>query len=297
MKHEFEGEFWESLWDREHKDHEEREEDSGESGEVGEAERVDEAWMNRLDAIASGDDLPSADDDELLHVAGQLSAALTPLRNLDSAAEVRKQRVGSHLRTHRVAQSLSVWGRRSLVFAAALLIFLLLGPGLIFMVNFNLSAHRGATASASPTGQAATASATTRSVPALPTPTTRFDLIRISTLPAHEHLIDSGLDFVAGTFFRYYAQYRITGQGEQDIFFYEQPSLLFAFPLPSTSAQAINVHGIQAVTFRNTTGYYTIRWTQDNLTCQLASLLPTSTLLAFTDQFEVVTVEHKADKR
>ena len=257
-------------------------------------ERLDERWLERLDAIASGEELPAPDDDELLHVAGQLSAALTPLRRLDSAAEARRQDVGSQLRMHRVAGTLKLWGTRSLVLAVALLLFLLLGPGLVFMVNINNATHHGALPASASHIAAANRTATTRAIPATPASTLRIDLIRaVSPLPAHEYLIDSGLDSLHGTFFRYYAQYRITGQGELDIFLYEQPASLFAFPLPATAMQPITVRGLSGVSFRNDTGFFTIRWTENGLTCQLASLLPTGTLVTFADQFQTVTIEQK----
>ncbi len=261
------------------------------------SEKVDEAWMERLDAIATGEELPSPEDDELLYVAGQLSAALTPLRTLDNAAEARRQHVGSQLRMRRIALTLKVWGTRSLVVAAALLIFLLLGPGLIFLVNLNGSSpHSGLPASASKY-TVATGTARTRAIPPALTPASSIDLIRaVSPLPAHQYLIDSGLDSINGAFFRYYAQYRITGQGELDIFLYEQPASLFAFSLPATGVQPVTVRGLSGVSFRNDTGFYTIRWTEDGLTCQLASLLPTSTLITFANQFRVFTIQQKKQK-
>lgn len=253
-------------------------------------EKVDERWMERLDAIASGEELPSPDDDDLLHVAGQLSAALTPLRRLDSTAEARRQHVGAQLRMRRAAQTLKVWGMRSLVLAVALLLFLLLGPGLIFMVHLDNAPHHGGLPASASRIAAANRAATRRAI----APTLRIDLIRaVSPLPAHEYLIDSGLDSLNGAFFRYYAQYRITGQGALDIFLYEQPASLFAFPLPATGMQPITVRGLSAVSFRNDTGFSTIRWTENGLTCQLASLLPSGTLVTFADQFQMVTIEQK----
>ncbi|HLI05413.1 MAG TPA: hypothetical protein VKV40_02480 [Ktedonobacteraceae bacterium] len=258
------------------------------------SEKVDETWMERLDAIAAGEELPSADDDELLYVAGQLSAALTPLRTLDSTAEARRQHVGSRLRTRRVVLTLKVWATRSLVLAAAVLIFLLLGPGLIFMVNLDGAPHHSVLPASASKFTAATGTIGTRAVPPALTPTQRIELIHAaSPLPAHQYLIDSSLDFINGAFFRYYAQYRITGQGELDIFLYEQPASLFAFPVAPGGVQPITVRGLSGVSFRNDTGFYTIRWTEDGLTCQLASLLPISTLITFADQFQVVTLEQK----
>lgn len=257
-------------------------------------EKIDERWMERLDAIAAGEERPSPDDDELLHVAGQLSAALTPLRRLDSAAEVRRRQIGSRLRARHAVQLLKVWGARSLVLAVALLIFLLLGPGLIFIVNLDSVSHHGAPSASASHVAAANQAATGRAITRTQTSTQRIELIRaVSSLPAHEYLIDSGLDSLNGAFFRYYAQYRITGQGALDIFLYEQPAALFSFPLPSRGVQPIAVRSLSGVSFRNDSGFFTIRWREDGLTCQLASLLPTGTLLAFADQFQIVTIEQK----
>ena len=257
-------------------------------------EKVEESWMARLDAIAAGEELPTSDDDELLHVAGQLSAALTPLRRLDSDAEARRQQVGSQLRMRRAAMTLKTWGTRSLVLAVALLLFLLLGPGLIFMVNLDNAPHHGGLPASASRVAAANGTATRQAIPPARTPTLSIDLIRaVSPLPAHEHLIDSGFDSLNGAFFRYYAQYRITGQGELDIFLYEQPAALFAFPLPATGVQPVRVRGLSGVSFRNDTGFSTIRWSEDGLTRQLASLLPTGTLITFADQFQIVTIEQR----
>ncbi|HEY6407104.1 MAG TPA: hypothetical protein VIY29_06540, partial [Ktedonobacteraceae bacterium] len=57
-------------------------------------------WLDRLDAIVAGEHTPSTDDDELLHVASRLSQALAPLREMDGAGAVRRQRllVGLHTR-------------------------------------------------------------------------------------------------------------------------------------------------------------------------------------------------------
>ncbi len=285
MMHQFDGEPMDRDRDRHAEDGFER---------ADRFEKVDERWMERLDAIAAGEERPSPDDDELLHVAGQLSAALTPLRRLDSAAEARRQRVGSRLRARHAIQTLKVWGARSLVLAVALFIFLLLGPGLIFMVNRDSASHHSTLSASASHIAAANQAATGRAIPRTQAPTLRIDLIRaVSPLPAHEYLIDSGLDSLNGAFFRYYAQYRISGQGAQDIFLYEQPAALFSFPLPSTGMQPITVRGLSGVSFRNDSGFFTVRWTEDGLTCQLASLLPTGTLVTFADQFQIVTVEQK----
>src|SRR5947209_12838569 len=61
-------------------------------------DRYTDAWLDKLDAIVAGDDVPLADDDQLLPVAKRLATALAPLRTMDSAAERRRQNLLTHLR-------------------------------------------------------------------------------------------------------------------------------------------------------------------------------------------------------
>ena len=55
-------------------------------------------WLEKLDAIVAGEDIPSAGDDELLHVAARLATALAPLKEMDRAAEIRRQHFLLYLR-------------------------------------------------------------------------------------------------------------------------------------------------------------------------------------------------------
>jgi len=55
---------------------------------------VENVWLDKLDAIAAGDEQPSPGDDELLHIAGRLTAALAPLGELDAGARTHEQRLG-----------------------------------------------------------------------------------------------------------------------------------------------------------------------------------------------------------
>lgn len=113
-------------------------------------ENYDDAWLDRLDAIASGNDVPTPEDDDLLHVAGKLSATLAPLQEMDSAADLRRHRLSTRLRTQLIERehitkkfpfwslsrsSARRWLARSLVAAVAVLLFLALGPGLLFEIK------------------------------------------------------------------------------------------------------------------------------------------------------------------
>src|SRR5579859_4832231 len=99
-----------------------------------EAERL---WVDRLDEIVDGVDEPSPDDDELLQLARHLRVSLAPFQELDAPARAHRQRLKGHLRA-RLATRKRSWQRwvfRPLMVAAALLLFILLGPGLIFELN------------------------------------------------------------------------------------------------------------------------------------------------------------------
>ena len=95
------------------------------------------AWLDRLDEIVDGVDEPSPDDDELLQLAHHMRASLAPLRELDAPASAHRQRLKAQLRV-RLAGRKRSWQRwivRPLMVAAALLLFILLGPGLVFELN------------------------------------------------------------------------------------------------------------------------------------------------------------------
>src|SRR5437660_317764 len=95
-------------------------------------EEADGTWLDRLDEIADGVDEPSPDDDELLQLARHMHVALAPFRELDAPALAHRRRLRGHLRAQFAAKrSWQRWVFRPLLVAAALLLFILLGPGLI----------------------------------------------------------------------------------------------------------------------------------------------------------------------
>jgi len=99
-------------------------------------EEADGMWLDRLDEIADGVDEPSPDDDELLQLALHMHVALAPFRELDAPARAHRQRLRGQLRAQFAPKrSWQRWVFRPLMIAAALLLFILLGPGLIFELN------------------------------------------------------------------------------------------------------------------------------------------------------------------
>src|SRR5258708_33233335 len=93
---------------------------------------VENVWLDKLDAIASGNERPSPGDDELLHIAGRLAAALALLGELDAGARAHKQRLGSQLRLQLAASKktrlMNRGACRWFMVAGAHLGFMVLGP-------------------------------------------------------------------------------------------------------------------------------------------------------------------------
>jgi len=98
-----------------------------------EVKDVEDDWLDRLDEIVEGMETTAPDDDELLQIAGRLTVALAPYRELDAPARAHRQRLGMQLRTQLAhPASLKKWLFRPLMVAAAILIFVVLGPGIVF---------------------------------------------------------------------------------------------------------------------------------------------------------------------
>jgi hypothetical protein len=99
-------------------------------------EEADGTWLDHLDEIVDDVDEPSPDDDELLQLARQMRVVLAPFRELDAPARAHRQHLRGQLRARFAPKrSWQRWIFRPLMVAAALLLFILLGPGLIFELN------------------------------------------------------------------------------------------------------------------------------------------------------------------
>ena len=243
----------------------------------------DEAWFAKLDAIATGKETPTSDDDDVLHVAARLADALAPLNTLDTEDMQDVYRPRTHVsRTSRVP----IRGRkRSLVrimLTTAAVLFVLLGlvgacPANTQIANAGQHAWEAATSfeqiNVSSLALLAVKKLGVR--PLLP-----------ATVPASTQSIEFGIitdENNPQAFRAFVADYRIAGQ---DVSLYEQATNLV---VPSSAAQNVSVNTYEGHVFQDTAGNSILQWYQDGMTCQMASTLSVHELLALARQFHPIT--------
>ncbi|GLV60038.1 hypothetical protein KDH_68610 [Dictyobacter sp. S3.2.2.5] len=244
----------------------------------------DERWWQRLDAIASGQQAPDEDDDELLRVAGKLTQALSPLSISDYRKQQERQPWPEPLQLHANRLHRQAW-RRSLLHRCLMVVALFLlfvGVSGACPLGSQLSAQtlqagRDVWQASSSFEQVNISSV---ALVALKTTGKRPLLPRL--LPAGAEALKAGL--IADStdprlFMVFSADYRIL---EQELLVYEQPgNLLF----PASSAQPITIGAVQGQLFQDEQGHHTLRWFQEGMTCQVMSQLPISELVAIARQF------------
>jgi hypothetical protein len=245
---------------------------------------AEEAWLDRLDEIVEGVDEPSPDD-ELLHLARNLHAALAPLQELDAPARAHRQRLKGQLRAKLAMQKRS-WRRRvfrPLMVAAALLLFLLLGPGLIFELNL---ARQNTHLSSGVQGWHMPALPAEASYEMLSTTHKPADLVLLlptNLVPNAYLLAINTSTYGAKPPARGYLIY------EQDALIYESP----APPLPAdaySSPEYQTLHAGNILVFATQTGNgnYRIEWYQNGLLCDFLSNQPISQSLTMIQQLQLV---------
>jgi hypothetical protein len=273
-------------------------------------EHIDDEWLDRLDDIAAGMDEPSPHDDELLHVAWQLTSALAPLRELDAPARAHRHRLGMQLRTQLAGLSLTSltyphtwkkWLFRPLVAAAAVLLFVLLGPGLIFEFNLageNAGARHDSSAQSSSVhhNQRSTAGEAGWRAPNLlsefsftimpPKEIPRgLTLLLPLNLPSNAYLVSiNNGRYGSNTPIATYLIYTMNAH------LYEAP----VQPLPTnvyqnsayTSIQIGTMHGILLLTGG---GENRIEWYEQGLLCDLVSRAPVSAMVSMIEDLRPVT--------
>lgn len=228
------------------------------------------SWLDRLDAIAEGQQPPSPEDDELLHLAGKLAASFAPLRELDAPAREHKQRLGEKLRTQLAASQASRarrWIFRPLMVAAAILLFLLLGPGIIFEI--------------SPLGQSM--NHTNRTVVGwqmndLPS-VEQYYMVSPPTFPKNQPLLlPTGLGPSA-----YVIALNSNSYGSNtpilSYLIYTEHAIIYESPSHPIPPQAFQDTSYQVVTFNDQQGFISstgdgqtrLEWYQDGLLCDLVS--------------------------
>ncbi|MFL5627340.1 MAG: hypothetical protein ACJ788_17325 [Ktedonobacteraceae bacterium] len=244
-----------------------------------------DAWLDKLDVIATGGHMTSADDDELLPVATQLARALAPLRIIDGAAEIRRQRTLSRLRARH--NGLASKSKRHLSRSAALVAALLLcvlaiemmgsgwmatmwGSALqIWHASTSLDQIRGVSVAALSHPRAGV-----RPLPLLPTVVIGYmhaSTYGVITEPSHPDIMTT-----------FVADYRISGQ---DVWLYEQPS---AVPFSSSAAQKVHIGTLEGQWFQDDAGNHALQWYQHGMMCQITSKLPAQNLLALASTFEPI---------
>jgi hypothetical protein len=250
----------------------------------------DETWFNRLDAIVTGKETPSPEDDELLHVAAKLSDALASTRGFDSAGERNRWPTRAHLQPRQSVSSLPVPSFKRRLFlrgllAVAALLFVLFGVGGACTTSPQVSA---ATVNAGRQfWQAATSfeQFDASSVALLSLKNAGVRPLLPVELPAGTQSVEFGIitdNTNPHIFTAFAADYRVTGQ---DISVYERPADLV---LPSSAAQSISIGSIKGQLFQDDAGNSILRWYQNGMTCQMASTLPANELVAIARQFQPI---------
>lgn len=246
-------------------------------------ENHDDAWFAKLDAIVTGRETPTPEDDDVLHVAAKLADALAPLNTLNTEDMQDMNTTSTHV-SHPPTMPVKS-GKRSLlwrVLTTAAVLFVLFGivgacPANTQIVNAGQHIWEAATSfeqidASSLAFLAAKKSGVRPLLPAI--------------LPANTQSIEFGIitDETNPQAFRAFtADYRITGQ---DVSLYEQATNLV---IPSSAAQNISINTYEGQVFQDTSGTSILQWYQDGMTCQMASTLSLHELLALARQFHPIT--------
>ena len=248
-------------------------------------EEVDGTWLDRLDEIVDGIDEPAPGDDELLQLARQMHIALAPFRELDAPARAHRQRLKGHLRA-RLAhkRQWKRWVFRPLMVAAALLLFILLGPGLIFELNVAGQNNH------------ATGEVQGWHMPDLP-PTQSYEVLSLAHIPQNlkllmpTHLLPNAY-LLAININTYGANTAVQGYlvYEQDALIYESPSPpLPAFAYLHPSYQTIYIGNTPVFVTHTASGSNRLEWYQDGLLCDFVSNQPLAQLVEMVRQLQPIT--------
>jgi hypothetical protein len=248
-------------------------------------EEADGLWLDRLDEIADGVDEPSPGDDELLQLARHVHVALAPFRELDTPARAHGQRLRRQLRSQLVPQrSWQRWIFRPLMVAAALLLFILLGPGFIFESNLaGQNNHSNAEVpgwhmSDLPSTQSYQVLSLTRM------PHSLVLLVPTNLVPNAYVLAMHSSAYGANTSIRSYLIY------EQDALIYEAPSPpLPAIAYSNSAYQTVYAGSVPVFVIHTAAGNNRLEWYQNGLLCDFISEQPVAQLLPMVRQLQPVT--------
>ncbi len=253
-------------------------------------ENYDEAWFAKLDAIITGREAPTPEDDDLLHVAAQLADALSPLNQLEMSDVQDAQStpvVNPQVQRQTIAPARS--RKRPLLqtlLTAAAVLFVLFG------VVGACPANTQVAAATRNVGQHIWQAATSfeqidaSSIALLATKKAGVRPLLPATVPANTQSVEFGIitdDTNPRLFRAFIADYRVAGQ---DVSIYEQATDLV---VSSSAAQNITIGLSEGHLFQDNAGNSILQWYQNGMTCQIASTLPRDELLALARQFRQVT--------
>ena len=247
-------------------------------------------WLDRLDEIATGAAEPSPTDDELLRIAGQLNAAFAPLRELDAPARAHRHRLGMRLRSQLAASPVSParrlrpWLIRPLIVAAAILLFVLLGPGLIF--ELNLAGYPGAHHTNSQQSWQATDLPSDLSFAIAPPRKIPHGMVLLLplNLPPNAYLISINTR-TYGSNAPIHA-YLVYTQGAQ---LYESPAQTPAGNYITSAYTRVQLGSFSGILLRTRSGQNRIEWYQAGLLCDLVSIEPVTSMIAMIQHLQLVT--------
>lgn len=267
------------------------------------------SWMDTLDAIViDGNSPPESrfaeredDDQELLHLAGRLSATLAPLRELNAADRAQKQRLKAQLKGQLAQNARRRWWYRKLTAAAAILMFLLLGPGVLLEINLSNHWNRGGGIGVNEPGKllatgTPTTSPTTFVINPSRPPTPKS---HVST-PSHARVkvllppgdspntveVDTPFTLlINGVLNKYFAHYLVAGQ---NVFLYEDPGSPPKSPTAFNGLHLVSIGTLKGWLDQDTVGRNILNWFQEGFYCQITSTLPVLQLADFASGFQVV---------
>ncbi len=254
-------------------------------------DEFDETWFDKLDAIITGKENPSPEDDDLLHVAAKLSEAFSGINVLGTVHEP-KQRPAKAYRQARQNEAALIIMRpkyrlllRGLLTTAAI-VFVLFSAGGACPASSRVSA--ATLKVGKQIWQAATSfeQVDASSVALLVVKEARVRPLLPIELPAGTQSVEFGLitdSTDPRAFIAFAADYRVMGQ---DMSVYERPANLV---YPSSEAQNISIRSIKGQLFQDASGNSILQWYQDGMTCQIASMLPAQELVAIARQFKPIT--------
>jgi hypothetical protein len=248
-------------------------------------EEAEGTWLDRLDEIMDGIDEPSSDDDELLQLARHIRVALAPLRELDAPARAYRQRLKGQLRAKLATRTRSWqrWVFRPLMVAAALMLFIFLGPGLIFELNL--------------AGQNARSGANVQGwhMPDLP-PANSYEMLARNRMPPNlallvpTNLLPNAYLLAINT-----SAYQ-ANTSTRDYLIYEQNALIYEAPSPplptiaytDSAYQILYAGNIPVFVMPASGGNTRLEWYQNGLLCDFVSNQPFEQSLLMIQQLQLV---------